>query len=52
MNFRKIYSIVKVVGMVIMLGGVMVMILYKGLVIEIVKVVYFFFYGGLIIVIG
>lgn len=45
-NLKKICSFVKVIGIVIMVGGVMVMMLYKGLVIEFIKVVYIFIYGG------
>lgn len=37
MNFREKHSIAKVVGTVITLGGAMIMTLYKGPAIEIVK---------------
>ncbi|KAH0914327.1 hypothetical protein HID58_028773 [Brassica napus] len=45
-NFRKIHSIAKVVGTVITLGGAMVMTLYKGPAIEIVKAAHSSFHGG------
>lgn len=46
MNFRKIHSIAKVVGTVITLAGAMVMTLYKGPAIEIVKAAHSSFHGG------
>ncbi|KAF2617939.1 hypothetical protein F2Q68_00039065 [Brassica cretica] len=45
-NFKKIHSIAKVVGTVITLGGAMVMTLYKGPAIEIVKAAHSSFHGG------
>lgn len=45
-NFRKIHSVAKVVGTVITVGGAMIMTLYKGPAIEIVKAAHNSFHGG------
>ncbi|XP_010461452.1 PREDICTED: WAT1-related protein At1g44800 [Camelina sativa] len=45
-NFRKIHSVAKVVGTVITVGGAMIMTLYKGPAIEIVKAAHSSFHGG------